>query len=129
MRARALRANATDAERRLWSQLRNRQLAGRKFHRQHPIGPFIADFACLEARLVVEVDGGQHFGAEALQADAGRTEALKDAGLEALRFDNRQVLTQTEAVLAAIQQWLQGHDPHPNPLPQAGAGASRKESP
>ena len=129
MRARGLRANAADAERRLWSQLRNRQLAGRKFRRQHPIGPFIADFACLEARLVVEVDGGQHFGAEAPQADAGRTEALKDAGLEALRFDNRQVLTQTEAVLAAIQQWLQGPDPHPNPLPQAGAGVSRKESP
>ena len=128
VRARALRTASTDAERRLWSRLRNRQLAGCKFRRQHPIGGFIADFACLEAGLVVEVDGGQHFDDAGMAADARRTRALEAAGFHVLRFDNRQVLVQTEEVLAAIHRWLLDHQhPHPNPLPQAGEGANRKD--
>jgi very-short-patch-repair endonuclease len=59
-RARALRSNLTDAERKLWSALRRRALDGHRFRRQHPLGPYIVDFVCLEQRLIVEVDGGQH---------------------------------------------------------------------
>jgi very-short-patch-repair endonuclease len=69
--ARHLRRTATDAERALWAKLRNRQLAGLKFRRQHPLGPYTVDFVCFERRLVIEVDGGQH--AEAAEQDAQRT--------------------------------------------------------
>jgi len=131
VRARALRANATGAESRLWSHLRSRQLAGFKFRRQHSIASFIADFACLEAGLVIEVDGGQHFDAAGLAADARRTRLLEAAGFHVLRFDNRQVLTQTEDLLAAIHQWLLANcpHPHPSPLPPAGEGEPCKDTP
>ena len=122
-RARSLRAASTDAEQRLWHHLRNRRLDGLMFRRQHPIGAFVADFACLEAKLVVEVDGGQHFEPAAEAADLRRTAALQRAGFSVLRFDNRQVLTETDAVLVAIDDWLRGHHPHPCPLPRAGEGA------
>ncbi|MBK1689597.1 DNA methyltransferase [Rubrivivax gelatinosus] len=125
MRARALRQNSTDAECRIWSQLRDRRLGGFKFLRQHPVGPFYADFACLDARLVVEIDGGQHFEPDAVAADARRTAALQRAGFEVLRFDNRQVLTETDAVLSVILERLHARSPHPNPLPQAGEGANQ----
>lgn len=124
MRVHALRTGATDAERRLWSHLRNRRLAGHKFRRQHPIGSCIADFACLEAGLVVEVDGGQHFEPDGVDSDARRTRLLNAAGFQVLRFDDRQVLAQTDDVLAAIHRWLLAHHPHPNPLPRAGEGAT-----
>ena len=125
VRARALRQNSTEAERLMWSHLRDRRLAGHKFRRQHPQGPFFADFACLDARLVVEIDGGQHFEPDAVAADARRTAALQQAGFEVLRFDNRQVLAETDAVLAVIMERLQARSPHPNPLPQAGEGANQ----
>jgi very-short-patch-repair endonuclease len=117
-----LRTASTDAERLLWHHLRNRQLAGFKFRRQHPIGPFFADFACLEAGLIVELDGGQHFEAEVAERDQRRTAALTGAGFEVMRFDNRQVLLETDAVLSSILMRLQGGHPHPNPLPQVGEG-------
>jgi very-short-patch-repair endonuclease len=103
--ARNLRRNQTEAERLLWSRLRNRRLAGYKFRRQHPVAGFVADFACPDAGLVVEVDGGQHL-TEA-EADAARSQSLAEAGFRVIRFWNNQVLTETEAVLAEILRALQ----------------------
>jgi very-short-patch-repair endonuclease len=99
-RARELRRNSTDAEARLWFRLRDRQLHGLKFRRQHRIGPFIADFYCDESRLVVELDGGQHF--DAAQADARRTAYLESEGILVLRFWNNDVLSNTDGVLTRI---------------------------
>ncbi|MCZ7681749.1 MAG: endonuclease domain-containing protein [Sandaracinaceae bacterium] len=102
--ARALRGQATDAERILWSLLRNRRLGGLKFRRQHPIGPYILDFYCVRARLAVEVDGGQHWTEPQQQRDAVRAKLLCARGVEVLRFSNREVLHETEAVLEVI--WM-----------------------
>jgi very-short-patch-repair endonuclease len=128
VRARALRETSTDAERLLWKHVRDRRLDGYKFRRQHPIGSYFADFACDEAMLVVELDGGQHFEPEVALADAKRTAALRANGWHVLRFDNRQMLEEIEAVLGAIHQWLLSNHPHPNPLPPAGEGASHQET-
>jgi primosomal protein N' (replication factor Y) len=95
--SRRLRRKATDAERLLWQRLRSNAL-GVRFRRQHPIPPFIADFACPSARLVVEVDGSQHGGA----ADAARDAALESAGWRVVRFWNNEVLTNTEGVVQRI---------------------------
>jgi len=100
--ARELRKNQTDAETVLWQLLRNRQLNNLKFRRQHPIDNYIADFYCHELKLVIELDGGQHFTDKGKQKDIQRTSNLKQHGIEVLRFDNRQVLTETEAVLESI---------------------------
>ena len=81
--AKQLRRDMTDAERKLWSILRNRQIGDAKFRRQQPIGPFIADFVCQEARLIVEADGGQHCGSA---ADDRRTNFLNGAGYRVIRF-------------------------------------------
>ena len=129
VRVRELRQTSTEAEQALWRRLPNRQLAGWKFRRQHPIGRYFADFACIEVRLVVELDGGQHFEPGAMQSDLRRSAALNAAGFHVLRFDNRQALTKTELVLQAILDWLQANGAHPDPLPQAGEGAtSSKDS-
>lgn len=112
--ARQLRRDMTDAEHVMWRRLRSRELSGWKFRRQHPVGSYIADFICLEAGLVVELDGGQH--AES-RADAVRTGVLEFAGFQVLRFWNNDVLTQTDAVLAVIFDALAARCPHPNPLP------------
>ncbi len=93
-----------------------RQLDGCKFRRQHPFGDFILDFACLERRLVIELDGGQH--AERARADALRTAFLERAGFRVLRFWNNQVFEDMEGMLEAIRQALMmsgGNHPHPNP--------------
>ncbi len=121
--ARALRANGTDAEQTLWRHLRSRQLDGHKFRRQHLIGPYIADFACIEARLVVELDGGQHAQAGAVEHDERRTQFLQDQGWHVLRFWNHEVLMELAGVLQAIAQVL--NRPHPNPLPPAGEGVEQ----
>ena len=76
VRARTLRQASTDAERALWDRLRDRRLAGHKFRRQHPVGPYFADFACVQAGLVIELDGGQHFHPTNAGADARRTAAM-----------------------------------------------------
>jgi primosomal protein N' (replication factor Y) len=100
-RAKHLRSNPTDAERALWRLLR-RQVLGARFRRQHPVPPYVADFACIEARLVVEVDGGWHGGA----SDAARDTAMIAAGWRVLRFWNDQVLRESEAVLGTIKAAL-----------------------
>jgi len=100
-----LRQNHPDAELRLWKHLRNRRLAGYKFLRQHPIGPYIADFVCREVRLVIEVDGGQH--AEHIESDAHRTAFFEEKGFRVIRFWNHDVLRNTESVLNMILSELQ----------------------
>jgi very-short-patch-repair endonuclease len=100
--ARALRSKMTDAEQCLWQKIRNRQIAGAQFYRQKPLLSFIVDFYCPKAKLVIELDGGQHYEAEHLAKDCERDEQLKLAGLKVLRFDDRQVLTEREAVLKVI---------------------------
>ena len=113
-RARILRREQTEAERHLWRFLRNRHLQGFKFRRQHPIGPYFADFACPERRLVVELDGSQHlaFAAE----DGHRTRALQRLGYRVARFWNDDVLLRTAQVLDAIVAAL--HVPSPCVAPQ-----------
>jgi len=85
-RARALRATQTEVERKLWQRLRNRQLNAAKFRRQHSIGGYIVDFFCLDARLVIELDGSQHGGECGRKADELRTEYLERNGYRVLRF-------------------------------------------
>ncbi|WP_084182762.1 endonuclease domain-containing protein [Nevskia soli] len=104
--ARNLRSNSTDAERLIWRSLRNRTLFSCKFRRQYPIGPYIADFACVEKRLIVELDGGQH--ADNVIQDEARTAFLQTQGYRVLRFWNNDVLSQTAAVLEAIHGAVNG---------------------
>jgi len=125
VRARALREAPTDAESLLWYHLRDRRLANFKLRRQRPIGPYFADFACLEAKLIVELDGGQHV--EAAGYDENRTRFIEAQGYRVLRFWNNEVLMQTDSVLEQILQALQEDNPHPSPLPQAGEGARHKD--
>src|SRR5215471_702930 len=128
-RSRRLRRDATDAERRLWYRLRARQIAGAKFVRQDPIGPYVVDFACREQRLIVEVDGGQH---ATDPRDAVRDQWLSDRGYRVLRFWNNDVLANTEGVLETIAAALletagaqtRGGAPSPRPPPpEGGEGA------
>ena len=114
-KARRLRKNPTEAERRLWLGLRGRQLDGHRFRRQYVVGNHIVDFVCLEKRLVIEVDGGQH--AERREADAKRTDDLEEAGFQVLRFWNHDVLKRTEGVLATILSKLNEITPSPQPSP------------
>jgi very-short-patch-repair endonuclease len=111
-RSRDLRNNATDAERRLWTHLSARQVAGTRFNRQFPIGPFICDFVSRSAKLVIEVDGGQH--ASQAAADAGRTAYLEAQGYRVIRFWNHDVLGNTEGVIQLIEQALADR-PSPSP--------------
>jgi very-short-patch-repair endonuclease len=102
--ARELRNNATDAERLLWHHLRRRQLDGFKFRRQHPIGRYVCDFVCLEASVVVELDGSQHV----VQApyDANRDAFLRSNGFRVLRFWNGDVTRQTDSIVDTIYEAL-----------------------
>ena len=111
--ARRLRNNPTDAERCLWRHLRRRQLDGFRFRRQLPIGQYVVDFVCLAARLVIEVDGGQH--AEQHVADEVRSAWLRQRGFRVLRFWNNEVLGETEAVLARVREALQTSSQAPPP--------------
>ncbi|MBV8574414.1 MAG: endonuclease domain-containing protein, partial [Acetobacteraceae bacterium] len=104
-RARTLRRAMTEAERRLWQILRSRQTQGFRFRRQVPIGPFIADFVCHEARLIVEIDGSQHD--PAAEEEASRTRFLEGEGYRVLRFWNVDVLNNPEGVRSAIAEHLQ----------------------
>ena len=109
-RARELRSNQTDVEAKLWRRLRDRQVFGAKFRRQHPIGSYIVDFCCPTLRLIVELDGGQH--AEQGAADQARTYFLESRGYRVLRFWNNQVMTQLDDVLEEISKCCV--DPHPS---------------
>lgn len=108
-RARELRRPQTPAESRLWARLRNRQLGGFKFRRQHPIGRFIVDFYCVEARLVVEIDGDSHL--DQVEYDAGRTVWLSEQGNSVIRFTNQEIHQQLDAVLEAILDACQNQEP------------------
>ena len=99
-RARELRQRQTPAEAQLWQALRSRQADGLKFRRQHPIGPYIADFYCAQARLVIEIDGDSH--AEQVEYDQARTDWLESQGYRVLRYTNSEVQEKITAVLAHI---------------------------
>jgi very-short-patch-repair endonuclease len=120
--ARRLRQEMSDAEIKLWLAVRDRRLLGHKFRRQATIGPYVVDFLCVERKLIVELDGGQHSEA----SDAARTRVLEARGYRVTRFWNHDVLTNLDGVLAALAAALDG--PSPNPLPQAGEGFARSRS-
>ena len=120
--ARRLRGDMTDAEQRLWFSLRRKQVGCVQFYRQKPIGQFIVDFHCPKAALVVEVDGSQHFEPEHRHRDQQRDAYLKRLGLQVLRFDDRQVLQELDAVLEVIYRAVTeraGNPPCP-PLEKGG---------
>jgi len=118
-RAQQLRNEATDHERLLWLELRNRRFNGHKFSRQIPVGPFICDFVCRRAMLVIELDGGQH--SANVDADARRTRFIESAGYRVLRFWNHEVMENLEGVLHAIGVALTSCPP-PKPLPEGEGG-------
>ena len=126
--ARVLRREMTDSERKLWSGLRSEQL-GVKFRRQHPLGNYIADFACLDPKLIVEPDGSQHQVQESY--DARRDAFLRERGFEVLRFGSNDPFVNFEGVLQAIVNRLaelKAACPHPN-LPPEGEGAKSRSYP
>ncbi|MBP7451476.1 MAG: DUF559 domain-containing protein [Ottowia sp.] len=121
--ARTLRREMTDGERRLWTHLRGEQL-GVKFRRQHPLGAYVADFACLTPRLIVELDGSQHAGQQVY--DQARDAFFRQHGFQVLRFSSNEPFINMDGVLQAIAHRLKPMStqasPHPN-LPPAGEGA------
>src|SRR2546428_4471480 len=124
-RARELRANGNSAEKRIWSMLRSGRLAGLKFRRQYVIGKYMADFVCLSARLVIEIDGDTH-DEDARIKDAKRTEDLEAAGYRVIRFWNNYVLSDRDGGVAdAIFEALglpTSRPPPPPPPPPHGGG-------
>lgn len=100
--SRQLRKNMTDAEKMLWSKIRGKQLKGYQFYRQKPIGHFIVDFYCPKVYLVIELDGGQHYGEEMKTKDNLRDKYMENVGLRVLRFSDREVLEKLEAVIEKI---------------------------
>lgn len=118
--AREMRKAMTESEVILWTFLRKRAVRGFKFRRQHPIGVYIADFACIQAKLVVEVDGATHWMPEQLANDARRTAFLERAGWRVLRVTNPDVFENMNGVWLAIEQLLPPPAASPPPPPQAG---------
>ena len=114
--AKTLRSQQTEAEQRLWYHLRAHRFLGLKFKRQKPMGPYIVDFACLEQRLIIEIDGGQH--AEQVDYDQRRDAWLRSQGYTVLRFWNDEVMRQLDEVLEQIRCTLTV-----SPLPLAGEGS------
>ena len=112
--ARQWRKTMTNAETRLWFHLRRRQLYGFRFRRQHPLGIYVVDFICVEAQLIVEVDGSQHLES---MLDAARDRWLRDNRFQILRFWNDDVLVRTNEVLAEIVTVLNSAGPHPPSAP------------
>lgn len=113
--AKNLRKNSTDAERKLWYNIRARQLDGCKFRRQQPIGNYVVDFVCFEKKLIIELDGGQH--AIEKEKDIERDNWLKKEGYKVLRFWNNDVLNKHDGVLSEIRKYL---DPPPPAPPTRG---------
>lgn len=111
-RARRLRRDQTDAEALLWSRLRDRRLDGWKFRRQAPVDRYIVDFLCVDAKLVIELDGGQHTAT----TDEARTRVIEACGYLVIRFWNNDVLTNMDGVLLTIVDAMRAGTPHPNPL-------------
>lgn len=112
-RARRLRRDQTDAEALLWSRLRDRRLDGWKFRWQAPVDRYIVDFLCVDAKLVIELDGGQHTAT----TDEARTRVIEACGYLVIRFWNNDVLTNMDGVLLTIVDAMRAGTPHPNPLP------------
>jgi very-short-patch-repair endonuclease len=106
---RGLRKNATDAERKLWSILRSRQMAGLKFFQQYSVGPYTLDFYCPERRLAIEVDGGQHADVYGRQHDAHRDRYLKELNIRVVRFWNNDVLQNIDGVAQKIKEEIEKH--------------------
>jgi len=100
--SRQLRENMTDAERRLWAKIRMKQLKGYQFYRQKPISDYIVDFFCPRAKLVIEIDGSQHFSGEMTEHDRIRNEYMSSLGLKVLRFTNTDILTHIDGVIESI---------------------------
>ena len=117
--ARRLRSASTDAELALWERLRARRLMQMKFRRQFPISGYYADFVCLEKKLVIELDGGQH--ADRMAQDAHRTAVLAKSGFRILRFWDNEVLKNIDAVLEEILRSVEA-PPSPQPSPASGRG-------
>jgi len=113
-----LRRSSTDAERLLWGRIRAGRLSGHKFRRQQPLGQFVVEFVCLESRLVIELDGGQH--AVHTDADWLRDRWLKQRGFRALRFWNNDVM---QNLVGVLQKILDAVSPSPQPSPVKGEGA------
>ncbi|MBI5429944.1 MAG: endonuclease domain-containing protein [Nitrosomonadales bacterium] len=105
IRARSLRYDMTDAERKLWHALRHKQINGHRFRRQHSVGKYIADFACVERKIVIELDGGQH--QDQVAYDEQRTAFLRGNGWRVLRFWNNDVMNNLEGVLSTIAETLE----------------------
>jgi very-short-patch-repair endonuclease len=103
---RQLRSALTPAEAVLWKQLQNRQLAGRKFRRQHSVGPYVLDFYCPRERIAVELDGAAHDHERAVERDEARASYLRSVGIRVVRFENRDVIENLEGVLRAIEAEL-----------------------
>jgi very-short-patch-repair endonuclease len=112
-RAKVMRREPTEAEKRFWWEVKDRRLYGHKFRRQRAIGPFIVDFVCLERHLVVEIDGGQHL--EAADYDAQRSAILEAHGFRVVRFWNSEVLMNMEGVIDAVLAELGGEAGSPSP--------------
>src|SRR5262249_26936570 len=115
--ARALRRNSTEAERLLWSELRDHRLGGTSFRRQVPIENYIADFVCHAAKLVIELDGGQHFSDDGERADAARSAVIEANGFRIVRFSHQDVMTNRTGVLETIAAAVAARAP-PLPLPR-----------
>lgn len=108
-RRKDLRNNSTYDEVFFWQQVKGRQLERRKFRRQTSVGNYIVDFYCPEEKLVIELDGEVHFDEEAIKYDNKRTEYLKSIGLTVIRFENQDVLKNTEYVLGKIKEYFKEH--------------------
>ncbi len=109
--ARGLRRRPTEAEKRMWRLLRDRRLVDAKFRRQHPVGPYVVDFFCANAKLVIELDGGGHGTEEKKDADERRTAELRALGFRVLRFWNTDVLRNPEGVLKTVAEALSAPSP------------------
>ncbi len=128
--ARNLRKNQTDAEKKLWLVLRNRQLCGVKFRRQFPIGRYVLDFYCPYYKLGIEADGGQHYENKERQRDEFRASELSELGVQILRFNDKEILTNIEGVCEVIERTIKEkrkvNSPSPQSSPHRGEEAREK---
>jgi adenine-specific DNA-methyltransferase len=130
--ARELRKSMTETERLLWQDLRRGKIPGTRFRRQVPIGPYVADFACLQSRLIIELDGSQHN--DRTEYDDSRTAFLETQNFRVLRFWNGHVFGEREAVIETIvwavlhPEWRQERDPPPQPSPFRGGSPEKSET-
>jgi very-short-patch-repair endonuclease len=127
-KCRELRKKQTDAERKLWSKLRNRQLLGVKFRRQFSVGRYILDFYSPENKLGIEADGSKHYEDEGRRRDEQRTKELSKLGIQILRFSDRDILNNLEGVCEVIQENIESKKATPSPLSSPRRGEEIKSS-